>query len=256
MGEICPFCRGVDSRGPCPFGPEVERALADAVVYSSAYMTVEWSKEERMGDMLQVGDLVSVQRRGVVAADAWEGRIERIPMGVRVVLVRGVVLGGLVEVTPEELTLLALRHRGGPDGINAVTRGDEVTEAGAAAGHSVPYETCAKCHPDRGEVGWVMMTGLTPDHSPAGYCDACRWSYCRLPGVRPEPEVRCAGCGIGAPTLNFEGGGCFDYPLTANGGLPESARRGGGEDQPLCPPCAKKTAEFIAHLKVTHGGKR
>lgn len=103
--------------------------------------------------------------------------------------------------------------------------------------------------------GTLMPLVDTPKHSADGYCAACDWLYCRVREVKAEPVARCAGCDVGTRTLNFDGGGCFDYPLNADGGMPENARRS-DEEQPLCPSCAKKVAEFIAHLKATYGGRR
>lgn len=113
-------------------------------------------------------------------------------------------------------------------------------------------------------AGTLMPLSEPPKHSPAGYCEACAWSYCRVREEKPEPKVRCAGCDApatdrttsgsdplamaAAPSM-FDGGAIFAFPWPPRHAI--------GEDpQKLCPPCAKKTAEFIAHLKATHGGRR
>jgi hypothetical protein len=69
--------------------------------------------------------------------------------------------------------------------------------------------------------------------------------------IAPAP-IQCAGCHKRTNTLNFQGGGCFDFPLAATG-LPESAIDS-GEEQALCPTCAEEVARFIKHLATRHDG--
>lgn len=297
--------------------------------------------------VFEVGDLVKRKPSG------YEGRVEWMDTLKRAVHVRSG--GTLYELAPDEVELLARRHPCGRLESHPISEcNEEVTHAGIAAGHTFPYETCAKCHPaqqtrltkdelaaklleqainappprlgqpfthpveipveclpvikpgagptDQADSDFAkqlmetlnapmdertrmvrdaMIYGsavmavdwgreyLAAEHNREGYCEVCRWSYCRVPEVKREPRIRCAGCAVGAETLNFQGGGCFDYPLEAGSeenpaGIPDSSDcRPGlagsaqtGEEENLCPACAAKVAAFIKHLRDTHGGRR
>lgn len=107
------------------------------------------------------------------------------------------------------------------------------------------------------QPGTLMPLKDPPKHSPDGYCAACDWLYCRVREVKAEPVARCAGCS--APTTqaagDFQGGAVFAFPVQTQ--MAASYLRWNREEEKhLCQPCAKKVAEFIAHLKATHGGRR